>query len=306
MPQVLVKHVWVLILLRAAVDRIWSTGRVRKGRPFLICPPSVVDVWERESRSCQLPLEVASQGGLSRNTTERGADIAEAVRRAQILAVDEAHNFLNVNSQRTQMLLGNIADHVILFTATPINKGPKDLLRLADMLGADNLDDETILMFERLLRMRSFTTQALSDSEVKQLRQQIQQFTVRRTKSMLNELVDRSPEDYRSKSGELCRYPVHDSRSYKMGETETDCKLAVQIAIIADSLQGIAYLKSKIEMPSVLEKEGWDEKKYLESRLLSAKRLARYVVMSCLRSSRAALIEHIEGTDAALRLRESV
>ena len=287
-------------LVRAAVDRIWSTGRVRKGRPFLICPPSVVDVWDRESRSCQLPLKVESQGGLSRNTTERGADIAEAVRRAQILAVDEAHNFLNVNSQRTQMLLGNIADHVILFTATPINKGPKDLLRLADMLGADNLDDETISMFERLLRMRSFTTQGLSDSEVKQLRQQIQQFTVRRTKSMLNELVDRSPEDYLSKSGELCRYPVHESRSYKMGETEPDCKLAEKISKITDSLEGVAYLKSKIELPAVLKKEGWDEKKYLDSRLHSAKKLARYVVMSCLRSSRVAVIEHIEGTDAAL------
>jgi len=287
-------------LVRAAVDRIWSTGRVRKGRPFLVCPPSVVDVWDRESRSCQLPLDVASQGGLSRYATERGADIAEGVRRAQILAVDEAHNFLNVTSQRTQMLLANIADHVILFTATPINKGPKDLLRLADMLGADNLDDETVSMFERLLRMRSLSTQGLSDSEVKQLRQQIQQFTVRRTKGMLNQLVDRSPEDYRSKSGDLCRYPEHDSRTYKMDETKTDCKLAEQISNIADSLQGVAYLKSKIELPSILAKEGWNEEKYLESRLHSAKKLARYVVMSCLRSSRAALIEHIEGTKNAL------
>ena len=288
-------------LVRAAVDRIWSTGRVRKGRPFLVCPPSVVDVWDRESRSCQLPLDVASQGGLSRYTTDRGADLVEAIRRAQILAVDEAHNYHNMKSQRTQMLLGNIADHVILFTATPINKGPKDLLHLADMLGADNLDDETISMFERLLRMRSPSTQGLSDSEVKQLRQQIQQFTVRRTKSMLNELVDRSPDDYRSKSGELCRYPEHDSRTYQMDETKRDCKLAAQISNIADSLQGVAYLKNKIELPVALQKEGWDEKKYLESRLHSANKLARYVVMSCLRSSRAALIEHIEGTEEALR-----
>ena len=288
-------------LVRAAVDRIWSTGRVRKGRPFLVCPPAVVDVWDRESRSCQLPLDVASQGGLSRYATERGADIAEGVRRAQILAVDEAHNFLNVTSQRTQMLLANIADHVVLFTATPINKGPKDLLRLADMLGADNLDDETIEMFERLLRRKSLTAQGLSDSEVKQLRSQIQQFTVRRTKSMLNELVDRCPQDYRSKSGDLCRYPEHESQTYRLGETETDRKLAAQISDVADSLQGIAYLQSKIELPAVLAKEGWDENKYLESRLHSAKKLARYVIMSCLRSSRVALIEHIEGTVAALK-----
>ena len=288
-------------LVRAVVDRIWSTGRVRKGRPFLLCPPAVVDVWDRESRSCQLPLDVASQGKLSRSTTERGADIAEAVRRAQILAVDEAHNYLNVTSQRTKMLLNNIADHVILFTATPINKGPKDLLRLADMLGADNLDDETIAMFERLLRRPSLTKQGLSDSEIKQLRKQIQQFTVRRTKAMLNELIDRGREDYRSKTGELCRYPEHESLTYSVGETEADCELAEKISSIADSLQGMSYLQSKIEMPAILKKEGWDETKYLESRLLSAKKLARYVIMSCLRSSRAALIEHIEGTEAALK-----
>ena len=287
-------------LLRAAVDRIWSTGRVRKGRPFLLCPPSVVDVWDRESRSCQLPLDVASQGGLSRSQSEKGIGLIDAVRRAQILAVDEAHNFHNPKSQRTQMLLGNIADHVVLFTATPINKGPADLLRLADMLGADNLDDETIEMFEKLLRMRNSSSQSLTDQALKQLRGQIQKFTVRRTKAMLNELVDREPEAYRSKSGDLCRYPEHQSNTYTLNESNSDRKLAGRIAEISDSLLGVAYLRRKVEMPTLLAAEGWDEQRYLESRLHSASRLARYVVMSCLRSSRAALIEHVEGTEAAI------
>ena len=287
-------------LLRAAVDRIWSTGRVRKGRPFLLCPPSVVDVWDRESRSCQLPLDVASQGGLSRSQSEKGEGLIEAVRRAQILAVDEAHNFHNPKSQRTQMLLGNIADHVVLFTATPINKGPADLLRLADMLGADNLDDDTIDMFEKLLRMRNSSSQSLTHQALKKLRGQIQKFTVRRTKAMLNELVDREPTVYRSKSGDLCRYPEHQSFTYNLNESSSDRKLASRIAEIADSLLGVAYLKQKVEMPAFLSAEGWDEQRYLESRLHSASRLASYVVMSCLRSSRAALIEHIEGTEAAI------
>ena len=286
-------------LLRAAVDRIWSTGRVRKGKPFLLCPPSVLDVWDKESRSCQLPIETASQGGLSRSQSEKGESLVDSLRRAQILAVDEAHNFHNPKSQRTQMLLGNIADHVILFTATPINKGPLDLLRLADMLGADNLDDETIRMFEKLLRMKSIHHQGLTDQELKQLRKQIQKFTVRRTKAMLNELVDREPDQYHSKSGDLCRYPEHISLTYALNESAADRKIAGQIALIADSLSGVTYLKRKIEMPQALRNEGWDEARYLESRLLSASRLARYIVMSCLRSSRAALIEHIEGTDAA-------
>jgi len=291
-------------LLRAVVDRIWSTGRVRKGRPFLLCPPSVIDVWDRESRSCQLPLDVASQGGLSRSQSEKGESLADSLRRAQILAVDEAHNFHNPKSQRTQLLLGNIADHVILFTATPINKGPVDLLRLADMLGADNLDDETIEMFEKLLRMKSLHNQGLTDLELKQLRQQIQKFTVRRTKAMLNELVDREPQDYRSKSGELCRYPEHKSHTYSLKESDADRDIAEEIAELADSLTGVTYLKKKIEIPLALRIEDWDEKRFLDSRLLSVKRLARYVVMSCLRSSRAALIEHIEGTESAKHFEE--
>ena len=36
-----------------------------------------------------------------------------------VLAVDEAHNFLNRSSERSRVLLGNMADHTILFTATP-------------------------------------------------------------------------------------------------------------------------------------------------------------------------------------------
>ena len=291
-------------LVRATVDRIWSTGRVRKGESFLVCPPAVVDVWQHESIACQLPININSQGALSRQSSQRGEDILDGVRRAQILAVDEAHNYLNVGSHRTQMLLGNIADHVLLFTATPINKGPKDLLRLADMLGADNLEDETILMFEKILRMKRGSAQRLSETEVIQLRRQIQQFTVRRTKSMLNELVDREPQRYKSKSGDLCRYPEHESLTYQLFETETDCKLAEKISEIANSLKGLAYLKSKIEMPKSLKNEGWDEQKYLDSRLLSSKRLARYVVMSCMRSSRAALLEHIEGTEFALKFEE--
>ena len=38
----------------------------------------------------------------------------------------------------------NAADHVLLFTATPINRGAEDLLALIDLLGADNFEDATL------------------------------------------------------------------------------------------------------------------------------------------------------------------
>ena len=142
-------------LLRSMVDKIWASGRIRKGRPVIVCPPSVASNWEREATLCGVGLDIRSHGAMSQAGGEARDQVREAVRRAQILSVDEAHNFLNPKSARTRMLLGNMSDHAVLFTATPINKSAIDLLRLADMLGADNLDEQTLDMFGTLLRRRS-------------------------------------------------------------------------------------------------------------------------------------------------------
>src|SRR5690606_21535265 len=171
----------------------------------------------------------------------------EALRRAQVLAVDEAHNFLNQKSNRTRMLLGNMADHTLLFTATPINKSAIDLLRLADMLGADNLDDSTLEMFDQLLRFRSERT--LTEKELDQLRREIQRFTVRRTKSRLNAMVDENPSVFRDNTGKPCRYPKHESRTYGLSESLADRRIAASIFEKAQLLIGVGLISKTIEMP---------------------------------------------------------
>lgn len=88
-----------------------------------------------------------------------------------------------------------------------------DLLRIADMLGADNLADSTLKALQRMLGARSLT-RTLSEAEVDQLRNEIRQFTVRRTKRVLNELIDREPEAYRDHRGRLCRFPRHKPKVY--------------------------------------------------------------------------------------------
>lgn len=40
-------------LLRAVIDRIWSSGRTRKGRPIMVCPPAVRQTWEHEATLCR-------------------------------------------------------------------------------------------------------------------------------------------------------------------------------------------------------------------------------------------------------------
>ena len=287
-------------LIRATLDRVWRSGRIRKGGSVLLAPPAVVQDWARESTRTGIPISIMSHGSLSHALGVKREDITEVVRRAQVLAVDEAHNFLNLHSKRTQMLMGNMADHTVLFTATPINRGVTDLLRLVDTLGADNLESSTLRMFEKLLRGRGTSNRTLTDSELSALRKEIQRFTVRRTKRMLNELVDRDPDAFKDRMGRRCRYPRHDSKMYPMAETTQDRDLAKRIRLMAGELQGVALFVKPIEMPNVLVEEGWTEEKYLSMRLHSARKLSEYLVMSALRSSTVALIEHVSGTEAAL------
>lgn len=286
-------------LMRAVADRAWRSGRVRRGLGVLVAPPSVAKQWEREARLAGTQFAVSSHGRLSYRSSGDHDDVVETVRRAQILAVDEAHNFLNPASMRSRVLLGNMADHTILFTATPINRSTVDLLRLADMLGADNLAEETLKLFEKLLR-RPKLNRSLSEHEQQVLRKELERFTVRRTKAMFNEMVDREPEKYRDLEDQPCRYPTHVAKTYPLLESEQDRALAAEIRREAESLAGVGLIVAPIEMPEVLRSEGWSEEKYLQSRLSAASKLSAYLVMAALRSSKWALVEHLRGTESVL------
>jgi len=292
-------------LVRALVDRMWSKGRARhRGRQdisVLVCPPAVEPTWQREATNCGLPLLTRSHGVLSRSDSEGYEETVAAVRRAQILSIDEAHNFLNLGSKRTQEILANLADSVVLFTATPINRGATDLLSLVDMLGADNMEDETLQVLEGLSRRKGATDKNLTPAEVSALRKEIQRFTLRRTKGMLNALVDRSPAQYIDAKGKQCRYPIHRSQVYETDDSPKDREIAAEIRRLAKCLKGIALLEEYIEIPEAFRREGWSDEQYLQGRLSAIQHLTVYNIMSRLRSSRAALHEHLLGTADALR-----
>ncbi len=285
-------------LVRAVRDRMLSTGRTRNELMVLVCPPAVQAVWEREALGCGLNLQTASHGKLSRGVADGDRIEALAVAQAQVLAVDEAHNFLNPGSNRTTLLRASLADHVALFTATPINRGPSDLLALVDLLGADNVDDDTLDVLNRLDRARN-ASDGLNDADTAVLRRAIGRFTVRRTKTALNTMVDREPDAYRDPAGRVARYPAHDAQAYATGETDTDMAAAVRIRELARSLRGMALLERTIAVPDTLRGDYSDER-WLEFRLGSVPGLAAHQVLSALRSSTAALVEHVAGTDTAV------
>lgn len=286
-------------LTRAVRDQLWSTGRARRDLTVLVCPPAVEKTWYREAVSCGLTINTISHGLLSRSSKDGQRTQEVAVRDAQILAVDESHNFLSPDSNRTRQVRDSTADYVLLFTATPINRGAVDLLQLVDLLGADNFEDETLDTLEQLER-RPKRSGELSASQRDLLRREIQRFTVRRTKATLNGLVDEHPDEYRHpETGRVCRYPRHETRTYTTGETQADEVAAAAVRRAASQLHGIALLGRQLAVPPTLINEYSDDR-WLELRLNAARGLAIHHVLGAMRSSRAALIEHVAGTATAM------
>lgn len=287
-------------LLKAVVERLWQTGRGRLALPLLTCPKSVQDSWQEELRRCLLEVAIHSHGILSRENSKEAGLLETALRHAQTFAVDEAHNFLDSKSQRTRRLYGGMADLVVLFTATPINKGTHDLLALIDLLGADNFDDETAALLERA-NWRRQNIEGFSPEERAILKHAIERFMVRRTIPMLNAAIDDDPDAYRDSYGERCRYPTQNAQTYTCDSLPEDEDLAQQICTETGKLRGLIHIGKRIvpmgQVNGVSLRNPEDE---VEVRLRMASQLAVYQVMSCLRSSRAALIEHIYGTGKAM------
>lgn len=285
-------------LVGAVQDQIVRSGRMRQGKAIMVCPPAVEDNWMRECSQNSVSLETFSHGKLSHKRARHHELTIDALRRAQILCVDEGHNFLNFKSNRTQELLRNMADHVVLLTATPINRSVVDLLRIADMLGADNLSPSILQAFDKMLGVKSINRQ-LTEPELEELRKEIRRFTVRRTKRQLNKLVEKNPSAYCDQDGTPCKFPMHLPKVYRLDESGRDRALAAEIQNLTSELYGVTHFIKPVDMPGILRRQGLSESRYLEGRLVSAKKLTRYIIMASLRSSRAALMEHIEGTVAA-------
>jgi superfamily II DNA or RNA helicase len=274
---------------------LWETGRRNRSYAVTICPPLVKDSWHKEfvdiefSQSGQI-----SMGALSYTKGHAHATHIKEIRNANILVVDEAHNFLNLHSFRSISVAEHTSDNIILATATPINKKPKDLMRLVELLGADNLGDQELEQFKLLKKQKHIKS---NSSEFANLKSYIEKFIVRRTKTQLNKLIDREPHLYINREGKQCRYPIHSPQTYKTGETKEDQRIAAKVNALAANLKGLIYLQ-RIMRPDELEVK--DEQQHIELRLRAAKALAKYNIQAKMRSSKAALLEHIEGTEAAL------
>ena len=273
---------------------LWENGRKDRSNAVIICPKPVIENWEREQEHFALYNKIESMGRLSLGLDKNQRILQKAIQSSDILVIDEAHNYLHPNSKRSKAIVPKGSSHVILSTATPINKKIDDLLRLIELLDIDNLSDEDLNTYFELRKSRR---KGIDKKHLEQLKRYVNQFIVRRTKKELNRMIDRAPQFYKNRLGHTCRYPKTNSVVYETGETTSDKKIAQEILALTLQLKGVHYLQT-IKIPNYLKN---DEEKltYINQRFTSATALAAYMIRVKLRSSHCALHEYLYGTKAA-------
>src|SRR5690606_1243139 len=99
----------------------WENGRHFKDNSVIVCPPLVKDKWAKEFRDLSNNSNTQiSMGILSVSDSPNKKNALDDLQIANILAIDEAHNYLNIETARSKSLRANSADFKLLITATPI------------------------------------------------------------------------------------------------------------------------------------------------------------------------------------------
>jgi len=276
--------------------------QARLPRPLnlaVVAPPSILKDWKDWCLELGRGGVVGISGGQlsKKDGTPDPHGIRKELQVADVLVLDEAHRYLNARSLRTQLLLQHSYQHLLLTTATPLNRHATDLLRLIELLDVDNLSNADLLTLEKL---RIKPLRKFDEADVEQLRQFIGQFLLRRTRHELASQIKRQPDEYRRPAPlRGCNYPDHKPQAYPTKETTRDKEIAEQMQVVAEKLVGVRYLLDlNSKKAQHLESEE-DKRRYLEKRVELAPYLARFTLRQALRSSNAALHEHLAGAQAA-------
>ena len=254
-----------------------KTGRRKLTQSLIICPPMVIDKWSKEFINLSfIQSSIISHGVLSSSIRKSYVDALQKIKIANLLVIDEAHNYLNNKSIRSCTISKSSADNIILATATPINKKANDLLRLIELLDVDNLTNDELKKFKELKALPFLKQQ----NHLKELEKFIWKFTVRRTKKELTDIIVKQPHKYKDVNGNFCKYPKHNKKIYTVTDTPIDREIAQQINYELQKLKGIINLQKFERYPDVHYEQITN---YFDNRLKTAKALAIYKVQEALR-----------------------
>lgn len=105
--------------------------RVEHARPLIICPATLVEMWERYNEVYQLNARILSMGYLRERDDRPAQFLKEEViyRDRNFLLVDESHNFRYADTQRYKMVEAFLetGKKCCFITATPRNKSAWDV-----------------------------------------------------------------------------------------------------------------------------------------------------------------------------------
>ncbi|RBQ07808.1 hypothetical protein DRW42_09390 [Pedobacter miscanthi] len=276
---------------------LYDIGRNYRTESLIVCPPLVLDKWASEFKAFnRINHAQISHGLLSNSSGKNRKKLIEDLNLANILVIDEAHNYLSADSNRTHLIKDNKADYKILVTATPISRKVEDILRLIDLLDVDNLTDEDFIIYQQLVLKPYLGNRP---ENIKSLRKFISKFTVRRTKKALNREIEKDEKKYLNRLGATCKFPRQQEKIYFTKESDKDKAIVKEINELAKQIKGITYL-TKFHLPNYEVSSDESLKSIIDQRLHGGKQLSIYTVRARLRSSKVALIEHIEGTKKAM------
>ena len=121
--------------------------RVERSRPLIICPATLVEMWERYSEVYQLNARVLSMGYLREEDDDNGFSnfLREDVkyRDRDFVLIDESHNFRNSETQRYRIVQDflKVGKKCCFLTATPRNKSAWDVYHQIKLFHPDDKTD---------------------------------------------------------------------------------------------------------------------------------------------------------------------
>ena len=126
----------------AIVKRFEQTERAR---PLIICPPPLLDMWERYNEVYQLNARVLSMGLLKEDDESGDKVLLDdfKYKERDFVLIDESHNLRNNTTQRYKVIETFLAagKRCCLLTATPRNKSAWDIYHQLKLFHQDDKTD---------------------------------------------------------------------------------------------------------------------------------------------------------------------
>lgn len=244
--KILARYHGVLISDSVGLGKTWIGKRLLeesayhlRQKALIVCPASLREMWQREMTDAAIAGQVISQEELGREDFD-WQDYGDA----DILLVDESHNFRNRNSNRYMNLERILSANnrrgrdgyrkkVVLLTATPINN---DIIDLYNQICLITMNDRSYFSTAGIGDLQRYFLQARSGSRQRNLAVSLfnllEEIVIRRTRPFIKKAYPDA-----TIRGEKIRYPGRELRTVQYNLEQT------YSGIYDDIVGGIENLK---------------------------------------------------------------